>query len=157
MLRIILAGIHLLALGLGLGAVLARGTALREKATGDALHRAFRMDTLWGIAAALWLATGLWRLLAGVEKPTSYYTGNHLFMLKMGLFVLVVALEVGPALTLVRWRSALRRGGDPAVVAPRPAAQRIAMISHVEALLVVVMIFVAVAMARGFGMGQGGT
>lgn len=152
MLRILLAGLHLLALGLGLSAVLARGAALREKATGDALHRAFRMDTLWGVAAALWLVTGLWRLLAGVEKPTAYYAANHLFMLKMALFILVVALEVWPALTLMRWRIALRRGGDPAVVAPRPAAQRIAIISHIEALLVVAMIFVAVAVARGYGL-----
>ena len=36
MLRITLAGLHLIALGLGLGAVLARGTALRESASNAA-------------------------------------------------------------------------------------------------------------------------
>jgi putative membrane protein len=152
MLRVLLAGLHLLALGIGLLAVVARGSALREKFTADSLQRAFRMDTVWGIAAGLWLATGLWRLLGSVEKPTAYYAADHLFMAKMGLFVLVVALEVWPMLVLLRWRSALRRGGDPATLASRPAAQRIATISHVEALIVMVMVFVAAAMARGYGI-----
>jgi hypothetical protein len=37
----------------------------------------------------------------------------------------------------------------------RGAGKRIALISHVEALLVVVMVFVAVALARGFWTTRG--
>src|SRR5262245_52313064 len=76
MLRITLAALHLIALGLGLGAVIARGTALREAPSNAALRRAFRSDTTWGFAALLWIATGVWRLVEATEKPTAYYLAN---------------------------------------------------------------------------------
>ena len=79
MLRITLAALHLIALGLGLGAVIARGTALRESPSNAALRRAFRSDTTWGIAALLWIVTGVWRLVTGIEKPTAYYLANPVF------------------------------------------------------------------------------
>ncbi len=148
MLRIALAAIHLIALGLGLGAVIARGTALREGSS--ALRRAFRADTTWGIAAALWLSTGLWRLFAETEKTTTYYMGNSLFMAKMGLFLLILLLELWPMITFIRWRRALRRRSAESVV-DQGAARRIALISHLQALLIVLMVFVASAMARGLG------
>ena len=156
MLRLALAGLHLLALGLGLGAVIARGTALRESPSNAALRRAFRSDSTWGIAALLWISTGLWRLLAGIEKPTAYYVKNPVFHLKMGLFLLILALEIWPMMTLIRWRRTFTAGESAERLMMRgEAGRRIAMISHIEALVVVVMIFVAVALARGFGITRG--
>jgi putative membrane protein len=122
----------------------------------QALRRAFRMDTVWGIAAALWLATGLWRLLGHTEKPTDYYFQNHWFLTKMTLFVLIVALEFPPMLTLMRWRKALRGGGAPASFVTPAAARRIAIIGHVQATLGLLMIVAAVAMARGYGIAAPG-
>ena len=151
MLRLTLAALHLLALGLGLGAVLARGTALREPPSAGALRRAFRADALWGIAAALWIGTGLWRLLAGTEMTAGYYLANPYFHAKMGFLVLVLALEIWPMVTLMRWRRAAAAGAAPEAVLAAGPARRIATISHVEALLVVLMVFAAVAMARGYG------
>lgn len=151
MLRVALAGLHLLALGLGLGAVLSRGTALREPPTPASLSRAFRADTLWGIAAALWIGTGLWRVLVGTEKSLLYYMHNHLFYAKMGLLAAIIALEIWPMVTLIRLRVALARGvaGDLSVRGGTLA--RIATISHIEGAIVVIMIFIAAAMARGYG------
>lgn len=40
------------------------------------------------LAAALWLGTGLWRLLARIEKNTSYYFHNHAFLGKMAFFAM---------------------------------------------------------------------
>src|SRR6188768_2075774 len=152
MLKIILAGSHLLALSIGMMATVMRGSALREPPTAETLRRAFRMDLFWGIAAGLWLVTGLWRLLGHVEKPTAYYLENHWFLAKMGLFVLIVLLEIGPMLTLMRWRKALRAGASPASLVTAAAGRRIAIIGHVQATLALLMIFAAVAMARGYGM-----
>jgi putative membrane protein len=152
MLRLALAALHLLALGLGMGAVLTRGNVLREVPTDGSLRRAFRADTLWGIAAALWLVTGLWRWLAGIEKPAGYYNSNHLFMLKMAFFVALLALEVRPMMTLIRWRRALSGGSSAVDLLGGGAGKRIAMISHTQALLLVLMICVAVAIARGYGV-----
>jgi len=155
MLRITLAAIHLIALGLGLGAVIARGTALRESPSNAALRRAFRSDTTWGIAAALWIVTGLWRLLAGIEKPMGYYLANPVFHAKIGLFILVLVLEFWPMITLIRWRRTFSAGESAERLMMSGAGRRIAMISHLEALVVVVMVFVAVALARGFGTAKG--
>lgn len=146
-----LAGLHLLALGIGLGAVVGRGAALREPASLQSLRRALRADTMWGIAAALWIGTGLWRVLAQTEKTTQYYLHNHLFLTKMGLLALILALEIWPMMTLIRWRVALARGQAVDLVARPKTARRIATFSHLEATIVVIMVFVAAALARGSG------
>jgi putative membrane protein len=152
MLRITLAAFHLIALGLGLGAVLRRGSTLREPLTTDSLARVFSADSLWGIAAALWLITGVWRMAAGIEKPRQYYEMNYVFIAKMVLFIAIFALEIMPMMTLGKWRRELRAGRDPGGFAPVMKARRIATISHVQALLVVLMVFAAVTMARGYGL-----
>jgi putative membrane protein len=148
-LRLLLAATHLIALGIGLGAVWARGRALRGIADGAAIRRAFAADTWWAVAAVLWFSTGLARLLLGTEKATSYYLQHPLFYVKMGLFLLVLALEIWPMITLIRWRRAMGRNQT----ATFGAARRIARISIIEAFIIVVMVFVAVAMARGYTVG----
>ena len=157
MLRLTLAWLHLIALGVGFWAVFARGRALREAArelpgTG-ALQSAFLADAHWGVAAGLWLATGLWRYLGSTEKASDYYNSNHIFLTKMTLFVVVVALEVSPMITLIRWRSAV---GHPAAAGATGAidpgkARRIATLSYVQGAIVAIMVLAAVAMARGYG------
>ena len=147
--RLLLAAAHLLALGIGLGAVWARGRALRGIIDNAALRRAFAADAWWGFAAVLWLATGLTRLFAATEKSIDYYLRNPLFHVKMGLFVLVLLLEIWPMVTLIRWRRALGRNQSTAF----GAAHRIARISTIEAFIVVIIVFVAAALARGYTLG----
>lgn len=144
----IMSALHILSLGLGLPAVFLRGRALKGHLDHDGLQRVFAADTVWGIAAALWLITGLLRAFAGLEKGTAFYLGSWLFLVKMMLFVLIVALEVWPMVTLIRWRAALRRVG----AVDTGSARALYQINHVELVLVVVMVFVASFMARGFGL-----
>jgi putative membrane protein len=146
-LRWTLAALHLLALGIGLGAVWARGMNLRSALTAADLRRVFRADNAWGLAAVLWISTGLWRWLAGLEKTTAYYLHNHVFLTKMALFLLILALEISPMLTLIRWRR-LTAAGQPV---DTRGARRMATISFLQAGLVVLMVFAATAMARGIG------
>jgi putative membrane protein len=149
-LRLLLAATHLLALGIGLGAVWARGRALRGIVDGAAIRRAFAADAWWGIAAVLWLATGLIRLFAGTEKSVGFYLRNPLFHMKMGLFLLVLLLEIWPMITLIRWRRAMGRNQT----ATFSSARRIARISTIEAFLIVIIVFVAAALARGYTLGM---
>ena len=151
MLRITLAVLHLLALGIGFAAVITRGQALQEAPTEGSLHRAFLADTRWGMAFGLWVVTGVWRMLAGTEKATGYYLANHVFYAKMGFLVVILALEIWPMITLIRWRAARAPGRSAGEIAPRDAARRIATISFVQAALVVCMVTAAVMMARGYG------
>ena len=152
MLRITLAVIHLLALGIGLGAVWGRARALGARPLDRAsVRRVFAADSWWGVAAVLWLGTGLWRLLAGTEKATSYYVANHIFLAKMGFFVAIILLELWPAITLMRWRRVVPRSGASWTPDASTAA-RVRAISYLEAVLVVAMVIAAVMMARGYGV-----
>lgn len=156
MLRLPLAVLHLLALGIGMGAVYGRARALALVGkTPDALRRAATADAWWGVAALLWVSTGLWRAMAGTEKASGYYWSNHVFYAKMGLFVAVGLLEVWPMLTMMRWRRGLGADDGAALVAGDAGivstARRVARISDVQLLLLVGMVVAAVLMARGYG------
>ena len=148
MLSAVVSSLHLLALAVGLPSVFLRGRALKGRLDREGLRRLFAADTVWGIAAELWLATGVLRAFGGLEKGTAFYLGSWLFLAKMGLFVLIVALEIRPMVTLIRWRAVLRGGGVP----DTSAARSLYHLTHVELALVVVMVFVASFMARGFGL-----
>ena len=142
----IVSSFHLLALALGLAAVTLRGRALRGGVDAGAIRRVLSADTVWGIAALLWVATGLLRAFAGLEKGSAFYLGSALFWTKMALFLAVVLLELKPMLTFIRWRADLRRGRTPDTT----GARTLYVINHVEMVLVVVIVFVASFMARGF-------
>jgi len=146
--RWLFAAVHLLALGIGLGAVWARGRALRHPLDAAGLRRVFAADSWWGIAALLWIGTGLVRAFGGLEKGSEYYLHNHLFWAKMALLGLILLLELGPMISLIRWRAAVAHGRTP----DTRAAVRFARISAMQAVLVVLMVLAATAMARGYGV-----
>jgi putative membrane protein len=149
--RIALAVIHLLALGIGLGAIFVRARAAnRLRTSAESLRATLAADSFWALAAALWISTGLWRWLSSIEKSQAYYNTNHIFFAKLGFLGLVLALEIWPMLTLIGWRRRTVRGGnDPAELARK--GRLIARISDVQMLLVVAMVVCAVMMARGYG------
>ncbi|CAI8828038.1 putative membrane protein [Pseudomonas sp. IT-347P] len=145
-----LAAIHLLAFALGFWAVLMRGTALSRLAagTGDA-GRVLLADNIWGICALILLITGALRAFGGYEKGADYYLHQPLFHLKMTLFVLILLIELAPMITLIKWRIAKARGAVP----DTGRSMLFARISHVEALLLVLMVIAATGMARGVTFG----
>ena len=142
----IVSSLHVLALALGLPAVFLRGRALRGPLDDAGLRRLFIADTIWAVAAALWLATGVLRAFAGLEKGSAFYLSSTLFWTKMTLFVLVVLLEIRPMVTFIRWRAAVRRGHTPGT----RHARALYVVNHVQMALVVAIVFVASFMARGF-------
>ncbi|HEU4628642.1 MAG TPA: DUF2214 family protein [Gemmatimonadaceae bacterium] len=146
-LRWSLAVLHLVALGIGLGAVWARARLLAGPLDRAGVSRALAADAWWGVAALLWIGTGLWRLLAGTEKATAYYLDNHLFWGKMALLGCVLLLELWPMATLVGWRIQLARDEAPDTT----RAGTLARISFAQAGLVLLMVVAATGMARGAG------
>ena len=148
--RWLFAAMHLLALGIGLGSIWGRARALGEPLDAAGLRRVFYADTWWGIAAILWLATGLLRAFGGLEKGTSYYLHNRFFHAKLGLFVLILLLELRPMAALIRWRIDAKRGET----VDTSAASMFARISYAQAGLIGLMVLAATAMARGYGYVQ---
>jgi putative membrane protein len=140
----LLSAIHLLTLALGLGAVFLRGRALGRPLDDAGWQRLLAADNVWGVAAALWIASGLGRVFFGGKEP-AFYWHNGFFWLKIGLFGLVFALELAPMITFVRVRSA-RRHHTPL---PRFSVETYRRINRAELVLVVSIVFVAAFMARG--------
>jgi putative membrane protein len=137
----LLSAFHVLALGIGLGAVYARGRALRRADVPAVLQA----DMLWGIAAMLWIASGLARAFGGFEKGTAWYLANPMFHLKITLFVVVLLLEVWPMTTFIKWRMARGQPVDTS------RTHVLARVNDVELAIVVLIPFVAAIMARGVG------
>jgi putative membrane protein len=145
----IVSALHVLALALGLPSVYMRGRALKGPLDADGMRRLFAADNLWGIAAVLWLLTGLLRAFGGLEKGSQFYVTSNLFWTKMTLFAIVLLLEIWPMVTFIRWRVARGRGLWPDT-SPARALYRV---NHIELALVVLIVFVASFMGRGFGRG----
>jgi putative membrane protein len=136
--------IHVLTLALGLGAVVMRGRALARPLDEAGWQRLLAADNLWGIAAGLWIASGLARVFFG-GKETSFYWHNGFFWIKLALFGLVFALELTPMTTFMRVRSARRRR----TALPLFSVEAYRRINTAEIVLVVAIVFAAAFMARG--------
>jgi putative membrane protein len=143
----LVSALHALALAIGLPSVWWRGRLLKSRLDAEALRQLFAADTLWGVAALLWIVTGLLRAFGGLEKGTEFYLHSPLFWVKMALFASVLLLEVWPMLAFIRWRGQLRRGQAP----DTSRARTFYVLNHAEMGIVVVMVFVASLMARGIG------
>lgn len=140
----LLSAIHMLTLALGLGGIVARGRALASPLDDAGWRRLLAADSAWGIAAALWIASGLGRVFLG-GKETSFYWRNGFFWTKLALFGIVFALELAPMMTFIRVRAARRRGAP----LPHFSVERYRRINTAEVALVIAIVFVAALMARG--------
>ncbi|HKA23668.1 MAG TPA: DUF2214 family protein [Candidatus Eisenbacteria bacterium] len=145
--RWLLAAAHLLALGIGLGAIWGRRRALLEVPDPAAIRRVLYTDTWWGIAAAIWISTGLVRAFGPFEKGRDYYFHNHWFLTKMACLGLILLLEIAPMMTFIQWRQRLAHHES----VDTSKARLFAKTSLWQAILVLVMVLAATAMARGLG------
>lgn len=142
--RWLLAAFHLLALGIGMESVWARGRALRRPLDADGLKRVFTHDNWYGIAALLWFPTGIARAFFGFEKGTDYYLHQPFFLAKLAILVPLLVAEVWVAMILVKWRRQVQRG-EAIDTTPAPLMSRI---SAWETLAIMLIVFLATAMAR---------
>src|SRR4051794_8672188 len=105
----LLSAIHMLTLALGLGGIVMRGRALSRPLDDAGWKRVLAADNAWGVAAMLWIASGIARVFLGGKEP-DFYWRNGFFWTKMGLFGLVFALELAPMIAFIKVRAARRRG-----------------------------------------------
>lgn len=137
--------LHLLALAIGIAAAYARWRALKKVKSTTDLAPVFFADNWYGIAFLIWVVTGLVRAFGGLEKGTDYYLESHWFIGKMTLLGIVLALEITPMITLIRWRMALKKGGLIAL----GKASLLARLTLLELPLLLLIVVMACAMARG--------
>jgi putative membrane protein len=146
MVSAIVSALHLLALAIGLPSVYLRGRALRGPLDAAGVQRLLAADSVWGVAAVVWIGTGLLRAFAGLEKGSAFYLGSALFWTKMGLLAVLLALEAWPMAIFMRWRRQRARGEALDI----SRARTLFAVNHAEMALVIAMVFVAAFMARGF-------
>jgi putative membrane protein len=143
----LLAALHILTFGIGFYAIWSRANALKKLKDVSGLKEVFKADNFWGLAALLWIVTGLWRAFGGLEKGTDYYLHSKTFIAKMALFLLVFIIEIKPMVTLIQWRIKKRRNE----IIDFSSARLLAFLSHIELGLITSIVFLATAMARGTG------
>lgn len=148
LLKWLVAATHLFALAFGWAAIVGRARALKGPLDDKGIREVLSADTRWGVAAILWIGTGLWRAFGGLEKGSEYYLANHVFWFKMACLLAIIALELKPATTLTGWRTALRKQQIP----DTRQAPLLSRISSAQVGLTLLMVLAATAMARGIGM-----
>lgn len=144
-LKYVVATIHILTFGLGFYSCWARANALKNLKDESGIKDVLTADNLWGLSAALWLGTGIWRAFGGLEKGSDYYLHNTAFLIKMSCFILVFALELKPMITFIRWRS-LQAKKEAIDISIAPSLARV---SFIELILLIPIVAMATAMARG--------
>lgn len=144
----LLSTFHLLALAIGLPAVVLRGRALRRLVTAPTeLAPVLAADNVWGLAALVWIGTGLARVFGGFEKGSAFYLNSGAFWLKMGLLAVLFVLELWPMVTFIRWRIREAKG----LPIDTSSSLSLYRLNAVEVVLTLAMPFVASLMARGLG------
>jgi peptidoglycan LD-endopeptidase LytH len=145
---LVVASLHLFALGVGLGGLWSRARALHDAflRSGDrrALSRAYAGNAWWSAAVLLWLTTGVWWLASGTENIEGLYSLDAAFLGKMALFAAVVGFEVWPTTKFVRWRLSRKE--------PIPSdLRRVEAISYVQCALVVGIVVAAASSGVAHG------
>ncbi len=140
----LLSAAHLLTLALGAGALFARGRALSGPLDDAGWKRLLAADNAWGLAAVLWIVSGLGRVFYGGKDP-AFYWRNGFFWIKLALFATIFALELAPMTTFIR----VRRARAKASPLPPFSIEAYRRINAVELALVVTIVFVAAFMVRG--------
>ena len=111
------------------------------------VERLVKFDRIYGIAAGAVRATGLLRIYLG-PMGASWYWGNWLLHVKLGLFVVVGLVSIAPTLRFIRWRKALRADGSlPSAEAVRGARKLVMLQAHIIPIIPLAAAF----LARGFG------
>lgn len=142
--QIFIAALHFIALAIGGASIFSRAILLKRATNSSDLKPVFMADAMWGLAAGLWLVSGLLRAFGGYEKGSDYYLHNGWFHLKLTLFVIVVIMEIKPMMTLIKWRKAVKSGAD----IDYALADRLGKRSHIQFGIIMLIIVAASFMAR---------
>lgn len=141
-LEAVLASLHLVAI-LTLVTFMASQAALcrTEWMNAAVVERLVRLDTIYQVAMATVLATGLVRVFWGI-KGASWYATQPMLHVKATLFVVMVLLSIAPTLAFRRWRRNLRAGAAlPGAQEVRKARRLVMVQSHILPVVAVIAVF----------------
>lgn len=117
--------------------------SVRRGMNATAVKRIQRVDTGYGVLAALILIVGFSRAIFAA-KGWGYYEHNAFFWAKIATFAVVGLLSIPPTVAFLRWRRANEPPPDAAVAAVLPYL-------WIQVVLFALLPIFAAAMARGYG------
>ena len=98
-------------------------------------------SSIYGVAGAVMIGSGLARLIWGV-KGASWYLSQPLFHIKITLVLAMVVVSFVPSAAFRRWRQNLRSTGALPPAAEVARVRRLVMIqSHVLPVVAVIAVF----------------
>lgn len=140
--------LHHAAAFLLVAAVMVELVLLRGEITIASARTLLRMDSVYGLSAAVLLIVGFIRVVY-TEKGAAYYFHSGTFLAKLVLFIIVGLLSIVPTVQFLGWRKALKAGQAPTL--DDAARRRMRMIIHTELTLLFLIMLCAALMARGIG------
>jgi putative membrane protein len=144
--EIIIRYFHFISIFIVVSTVVAEHLFVKPQMTKAELQRIARLDALYGISSIFVVAAGLYLWLGGIGKPSEFYTENHIFLTKVGLFVVVGLLSIYPTVFFLK----NRKGDDENELVDIPKS--IKMVLRIELLILFIMPLLATLMSRGFGL-----
>lgn len=135
--------LHFIAILVFAGALLIENMAISRNISAEDARNLAKVDAIYGLSALLVFLFGL-TLWLWVGKPGEFYSGNVVFHLKVGLFVLIALLAIYPTVFFIRHRNSTAES----LIVPVP----VIWILRTEAALLLVLPVLAVLMARGVGL-----
>jgi len=103
----VFAWLHLLAIGVGAGMLLAEYWLCRRMPDRIQVRLLGQVDMGYQLALIGSLATGLARALY-YGQDVQYYLANRLFWLKIAIFFMIVVVAIAPTLQYIRWNREAR-------------------------------------------------
>ena len=144
----VLAYLHFAAIFTLFGYMVAEAVMLRGTLDEERVRRLGRIDLIYFGAAMAVLATGFLRALFGMKGADYYFSWWPIYA-KLGTFVLIALVSVGPTLAFIRWRRMLER--DPAWKVPPEEQKKVRRFVMIELHLAALVPVFAVIMSRGIG------
>lgn len=105
----LLAWLHFLCIFMLVGTFVAELVLYRREMTVARITQLARIDSLVGISAGLVILSGVLRVTLGL-KGASFYLHSPVFWTKMGFFLAVFALSIGPTIHFARLKRSANAG-----------------------------------------------
>ena len=135
--------LHFAAILVLAGALVIENMALKAEINAEDARNLARVDGIYGLSAVLTFLFGL-TLWLWVGKPSTFYSGNPLFQIKLGLFLLLALLSIYPTVFFIKHR----RSEAESIKVPKA----VGVLIKLELVLLVFIPVLAFLMARGIGL-----
>jgi putative membrane protein len=141
---------HFMAFFAMTAALVVQMVLLSEMISIERARRIHRASIIYILSAILILIFGLLRVYY-FEKGADYYFGNHFFIIKLLVFLLIAGLHTIPAWRFFFWNKAISHGKAPELSERQVRTLR--LIIHAELTGIGVIVLCAALMAHGIGGG----